>query len=277
MFERYSEKARRVIFFARYEASQYGSRQIETEHILLGVMREGKTLMQSLLGPEVDSNQIRTEIEKGIVKRERFATSVEVPLSEESKKILILAAEEAQEHGNHYVGVEQLLLAVLRLDGSVAARVLKEQGIQLATIRERVANLPSPVSLEAKRRPKEDPVPILNAFLANLRSNEPGELALSFAKSAQVVNFNGFRCIGRDDIEKESKKLFIPYSKWGTTFRVESIRDCPGDTLICSVLWENIIPEGATSVSTHRMTILHAREGGSWTVFFLQVTPVVAA
>jgi len=64
MVDRFTETARRVIFFARYEARQYGSPYIETEHLLLGVMREGRSLMVHAFGPELDLKEIRREIEK---------------------------------------------------------------------------------------------------------------------------------------------------------------------------------------------------------------------
>ena len=75
MFERYTEKARRAIFFARYEASQYGSPCIESEHLLLGLLREDKTLTRTHI------ESIRKEIQSQIRIRERISTSVEVPLS----------------------------------------------------------------------------------------------------------------------------------------------------------------------------------------------------
>ena len=79
VFERYTEKARRVIFFARYEASQYGSPYIETEHLLLGLMREDKALANRFLRQHGSIESIRKEIEARITIRERISTSVEVP------------------------------------------------------------------------------------------------------------------------------------------------------------------------------------------------------
>ena len=99
MFERYTEKARRVIFFARYEASQYGSPYIETEHLLLGLMREDKALANRFLRTHGSIESIRKEIESRITIRERISTSVEVPLSQESKRILNYATEEAERLG----------------------------------------------------------------------------------------------------------------------------------------------------------------------------------
>src|SRR5690349_24993515 len=77
MFERFTEKARRVIFFARYEASQYGSPYIETEHLLLGLLREDRPLAKQFLGDSYEPS-IRSEIERHITARERISTSVEV-------------------------------------------------------------------------------------------------------------------------------------------------------------------------------------------------------
>jgi ATP-dependent Clp protease ATP-binding subunit ClpC len=100
VFERYTEKARRVIFFARYEASQYGSPYIETEHLLLGLMREDKALANRFLRQQGSIESIRKEIEARITIRERISTSVEVPLSAECKRILNMAGEEAEARGH---------------------------------------------------------------------------------------------------------------------------------------------------------------------------------
>jgi ATP-dependent Clp protease ATP-binding subunit ClpC len=96
MFERYTEKARRVIFFARYEASQFGSPYIETEHILLGVLREDKALTNRFLRSLAPVESIRKQIEAHTIVREKTSTSVDLPLSNEGKRVLAYAAEEAE-------------------------------------------------------------------------------------------------------------------------------------------------------------------------------------
>src|SRR5215475_1942201 len=93
MFERYTENARRTIFFARYEASQFGSLAIETEHLLLGLLREDKALTHRFLRGQAES--IRKQVEEATVVREKVATSVDLPVSNECKRVLIYAAEEA--------------------------------------------------------------------------------------------------------------------------------------------------------------------------------------
>src|SRR5260370_21218310 len=114
MFERYTERARRVIFFARYEASQYGSPYIETEHMLIGLLREDPALCRQFLGPSNVAASIRTEIESQITPRERISTSVDMPLTEECKKVLKLAAEESERLGQRHIGTEHVLVALLR-------------------------------------------------------------------------------------------------------------------------------------------------------------------
>ena len=139
MFERYTEKARRVIFFARYEASQYGSAFIETEHLLLGLMREDKALANRFLRSHGSIESIRKEIESRITIRERISTSVEVPLSQECKRILNLATEEAERLGHKNVGTEHLLLGILREEKCFGAEILLERGMRLSTLRDELA------------------------------------------------------------------------------------------------------------------------------------------
>ncbi|HVA93650.1 MAG TPA: ATP-dependent Clp protease ATP-binding subunit [Candidatus Dormibacteraeota bacterium] len=153
MFERYTEKARRVIFFARYEASQYGSPYIETEHLLLGLMREDKALANRFLRSHGSIESIRKEIEQRITIRERISTSVEVPLSQESKRILNFATEEAERLGHKHVGTEHLLLGILREEKCFGAEILQERGLRLSTLREELAR--SAGEKAPSSRPKE--------------------------------------------------------------------------------------------------------------------------
>jgi ATP-dependent Clp protease ATP-binding subunit ClpA len=274
MFERYNEKARRVIFFARYEASQYGSKQIGTEHILLGVLREGHTLVRQLLGPEVDARQIRTEIEKVITKGETFSRSVEVPLSEESKKVLQFAAQEAERLGDYYVAIEHFLLGILMVDGSLAARILKERGGQLAPLRERLAKLSSSVDADVNLRTREEALAELHRFLARLKSNDPEASILRFAKDAQLVDSKGNRWKGREEIEKESRRLSNAYAKENLTSLVESFDAGPSHTFVASVRWEKVVVEGELTRAINHMTVILGQEGEDWVVFFLLVNPV---
>ena len=136
MFERYTEKARRVIFFARYEASQFGSPYIETEHLLLGLLREDKQLTNRFLRSHASVESIRKQIEGHTTIREKVSTSVDLPLSNECKRVLAYAAEEAERLSHKHIGTEHLLLGLLREEKCFAAEILTERGLRLPAIRE---------------------------------------------------------------------------------------------------------------------------------------------
>ncbi|MFQ5696583.1 MAG: Clp protease N-terminal domain-containing protein, partial [Terriglobia bacterium] len=139
MFERYTEKARRVIFFARYEASQYGSPYIESEHLLLGLLREDKALSNRFLRSHGSLESIRKQIEGRTTIRERVSTSVELPFSEEVKQVLRHAMEQAERMAHKHIGTEHLLLGLLCEEKCFAAEILQERGLRLSTVREELA------------------------------------------------------------------------------------------------------------------------------------------
>jgi len=153
MFERYTEKARRVIFFARYEASQFGSPFIETEHLLLGLLREDKALTNRFLRSHASIESIRKQIEGRTPIREKVSTSVDLPLSQECKRVLAYAAEEAERLAHKHIGTEHLLLGLLREDKSFAAEILHERGLRLSTLREELSRVQSDKGPTS--RPKE--------------------------------------------------------------------------------------------------------------------------
>src|SRR5712671_2017673 len=140
MFERYTEKARRVIFFARYEASQFGAHAIEPEHLLLGLMREDKTLTGRFFPrAQVSIESIRKEIEGRTLLREKISTSVELPLAPETKRVLAFAHEESDRLQHRHIGTEHLLLGLLREERSMAAEILYERGLRLNAVRDEIA------------------------------------------------------------------------------------------------------------------------------------------
>ena len=138
MFERYTERSRRVIFFARYEALQYGSPVIAPEHILLGLMREDKTIAARFFpfryALTVDT--IRRDVEERIVLRDRIPQSAELHLSPVTKRILFYANEESRQLKNRHIGPEHLLLGLVREEKSVAAEILFGYGLRLQDVRD---------------------------------------------------------------------------------------------------------------------------------------------
>jgi hypothetical protein len=165
MFERYTEKARRVIFFARYEASQFGADCIETEHLLLGLLREDKAL--SINSVKFIHQRVRAVTPV----REKISTAVDLPLSHESKRVLAYAAEEAELLNHRHLGTGHLMLALLREENCLAATLLRECGLTIGLVREKLA------AHGGESSPSEHLQSKLLTYLESL-SNELGILAM---------------------------------------------------------------------------------------------------
>jgi ATP-dependent Clp protease ATP-binding subunit ClpC len=154
MFERYTDHARRVIFFARYEASALGSSSIESEHLLLGLLREGGGIVGTILQrSRITEDVVRKEVESRRAPHEPTSTSVDMPLSSETKSALQHAADEAGQEQAEHIDGPHLLLGLLREPESLAAGILNSNGLRLEDVREEV-RLRAPAS-ESPARPKE--------------------------------------------------------------------------------------------------------------------------
>jgi hypothetical protein len=140
VFERYSELARRAIFFARYEAGNRGSAYIEAEHLLLGLLREDPVFGNRLT--IADLKKLRHEIEAIALPVAQVAsTSVDIPLSRDAKRALSYAAEEAERLRHKVVDSGHLALGLLRIEGSAVGPLLGAAGITLENLRIDVAKL----------------------------------------------------------------------------------------------------------------------------------------
>lgn len=152
MFERYTESARRVLFFARYEASELGGSAIEADHILLGLTREAKGIVCEVFAlSHVSLKNIRHEIEARARSGSKIGPSVELPFSAESKRALSFAAEEADRLHHPYIGTEHLLLGLLREGTSPAATTLARQGLLVEAVREEILRMTAPTGAMPSR------------------------------------------------------------------------------------------------------------------------------
>lgn len=104
MFEIYNEAARRVIFFARYETSEFGAPEIETEHFLLGLIRQDQALLERFVGAPIDAEAIRQQIRNRTPLGEKIPTSVDLPLSMECRLVLLSTGEEAKCLNHQHIG-----------------------------------------------------------------------------------------------------------------------------------------------------------------------------
>ena len=170
MFERYTEKARRVIFFARYEASQFGQPYIESEHLMLGILREDKALTNRFLRSHASVESIRKQVQEHTMIREKVSTSVDLPLSNDCKQVLTYAAEEAEQLGHKHIGTEHLLLGLLREEKCFAAQILQERGLRLLAIREELAKEPQQ---SVARHP--EPTPLAELFTDLVQAATEGQ------------------------------------------------------------------------------------------------------
>jgi uncharacterized protein YbbC (DUF1343 family) len=132
--------ARRVIFFARYEASQFGASMIEPEHLLLGLSREDKPLFARFLTDGKQSLEyIRGQIRERSSSKGEIDSSVELPLAPDAKLALSYAHEESDRLGDRHIGTEHLLLGVFRVEHSIASQILFELGLRIDAMRDVLA------------------------------------------------------------------------------------------------------------------------------------------
>ena len=117
MFERYTDEARRVIFFARYEASRLGSPILQTEHLWLGLLRECKKVVRRL-APRVTAEAVHERLIRDGFNGERTSMTVELPLSDEATRALAGAAAEADSRGQKHITPDYIVLALLREEQS---------------------------------------------------------------------------------------------------------------------------------------------------------------
>jgi hypothetical protein len=290
MFERFTEKARRAVSFARYEASQYGNSYIETEHLLLGLWREDLALRGILDDPDVEqpstrgrltdsefraavervlsTSDIRAAIEQHITRRPPISTSIEVPLSADSKKALLFASEEAERLGHRHVGTEHMLLGILRVEDSLAAQIVRGRGLTPEKLRERLVKRPQPVSFS------KPSLPILEEFLRGLKwFRSCNDLMSCLAKNVQVVDVHGKRW-SYEEIAANFETLFAPYAKKNATYIIEQTVVDSSEHLVTMVLWKNALLASMERVWMHRMTVVLVPQGDEWAIVSMHMTPV---
>lgn len=223
MFERYTEYARRSIFFARFEASQFGSTEISSAELLLGILREDQAVAAQLGLEGVAA--IRREIEAVAPKTQKVATSVDLPLSHESKMALAYAAEESEKLNQELIGTPHLVLGLLRVKGSLAAKLLGKHGIAFDQYREiarqsapeRTARQPLAGFQQPQPAPVSPPETSLEPALYNL-----GRLLDDTAARLrrQVDPFGGQRISGKQWTPKEALghliDCAIAHQRWAT-------------------------------------------------------------
>ncbi|HEV7225391.1 MAG TPA: Clp protease N-terminal domain-containing protein, partial [Pirellulales bacterium] len=142
MYERFTDRARKVMQLANQEAQRFNHEYIGTEHVLLGLIKEGSGVAANVLkNLDVDLRKIRLEVEKLVQSGPDMVTMGKLPQTPRAKKVIEYSMEEARNLNHNYVGTEHILLGLLREQEGVAAQVLMNLGLKLEEVREEVLNL----------------------------------------------------------------------------------------------------------------------------------------
>jgi ATP-dependent Clp protease ATP-binding subunit ClpA len=151
MYERFTDRARKVMQLANQEAQRFNHKYVGTEHILLGLVKEGSGVAGVALKTRfgIDLGKVRSEVEKIIQEGPNAVLMGKLPLTPRSKKVIEYSIEEARNLNHNYVGTEHLLLGLLREQEGVAAQVLMNLGLRLDDLRGEILNLLAPPSIQA--------------------------------------------------------------------------------------------------------------------------------
>ncbi len=215
MYERFTDRARKVMQLANQEAARFKQEYIETEHILLGLIIEGQGVAANVLkNLDVRLSKIRLEIEKLVQNKPASLVSGSMP---RAKKVIEHAIEEARCLDHNYVGTEHLLLGLLRDESGVAAQALRNQGLELEKVRKEIVNLlgtveqhwPAELMQEInkmERRLEEHPV--IRALRAEIEKLDKHKMsAISEQKFDLAANLRDQMELLKKEIEVQKRKL----------------------------------------------------------------------
>ena len=190
MFNRFTERARRVILLAREEAKRLDHDYLGTEHLLLGLIREGEGVAAlALQNLGIDLEQVRQEVEKAVGKGGGSLFLGQIPFTPRAKKVLELAVTEARNLGHNYIGTEHLLLGLIREGEGVAAQILTNLGADLEKVREEVVDLLGE-KISVEKTPQPTNTPTLDRYgrdLTELARNGELDPVIGREKEIEIV------------------------------------------------------------------------------------------
>jgi len=210
MFERYTETARRVIVSSKHKAGHVGSREIDTEHLLLGLLSTDKGLARRFLGSPWAADSVWRRIEQSRKVGKPIEGPCDLPPSKGCKRALSYAAEEADRVSSKHISPEHLLLGLLREEECFAAEFLHEHGVRLASTREELIREPHKYSASEEFVRERDPLPkdvveLQNRVTLIFRSVQDAVAQHDFAKARQLS----------EEELLERKKLGSLYQRYG--------------------------------------------------------------
>jgi len=273
VFERYTERARRVVFFARYEACQLGSPTIECEHLLLGVMREDPALFFKTDGTPRPSD-LKKAISANLKVGPPIGTSVDVPLSADCKIAIAQAAEEADRLGSRTVGSEHILMGLMRQEGSNTARAMKEAGMKLSGLRTSAAKSGAAVGSDTEAVAKA----VGHVFKVMEFMWDEQDLrgfASLFTPAADFVDVRGSRLTDRSQIV-EATQAFDRLGNELSTIKLTSHSILLSGERYCvsRIIWDVELRESSRRVGSVIMTAALESVADTWKIVAAQNTRV---
>jgi ATP-dependent Clp protease ATP-binding subunit ClpA len=224
MYERFTDRARKVMQLANQEAQRFNHEYIGTEHILLGLVQEGSGVAANVFkNLDIDLCKVRLEVEKIIQVGPDMTNMGKLPQTPRAQKVIEYALEEARNLNHNYVGTEHLLLGLLREEEGVAAQILMNLGLELEDMREEVLNLLGPLPHagewdpveEKKRHPIAVPeVPDLPATVKQARAELDAQIALLNEAKESAVAEQDFEQAAHlrdqtDKLRKQKEQLLL--------------------------------------------------------------------
>jgi hypothetical protein len=198
MFERFTDRARRVVVLAQEEARLLNHNYIGTEHILLGLIHEGEGVAaKALESLGISLEAVRAQVEE-IIGQGQSAPTGHIPFTPRAKKVLELSLREALQLGHNYIGTEHILLGLIREGEGVAAQVLVKLGADLSRVRQQVIELLSGEPVEqvaVGRRVVREPRPTVVGGPGVFREREPPELVRVVPLAREAVSRRGYRLV----------------------------------------------------------------------------------
>jgi hypothetical protein len=186
---------------------------------------------------------------------------------------LNLAAEESERLAQRHIGTEHLLLGMLRVEDSLAAKLLRKRGINPEAIREQLAKAPDSISLRASAEPSRGAITTLESFLSGLKWLKAEELISFFAKNAVFIDAAEKRW-NHEEICKGFETLFAPYAKRNASYVVEVTLAETSELFVATVLWKNALLASEQRAWMHRMSVVLLTGVDDWKILLAQVAPV---
>lgn len=268
MFERYTEAARRVIFFARFEASHYGSAKIESEHLLLGLLREDKRLARTTLRALGAAAAIRQEIDAMLPHLQRIPTSVEIPLSAECKSILGYASDSAERLEHSHIDTVHLLLGILREEHCGAAKILLGRGVDTSAVEKRAMesppNPPRPALAEFGTAVNTDKA--LDEFLEVWKARDAKRISEFFDATGLFADLRGQLWTGPIEIRKKLAEFFAASDLPRVEGEVVDVRFVAARVAVATVEWATEGSSGGPSIGNLRIVLVLRSYGTSWRI-----------